>query len=60
MKPILLIPHHMVIIPALPNIFAVLFIAKTLKCRYKLGTRIIRPLYICRDRHPRLSVKYSL
>ena len=50
------ITDDMIVETSLPNVFAILLVAKTLECRYKLRTRAIRSLNIRRDRRPRLSV----
>ena len=50
------ITADMIVEPSLLNVFAILLVAKTLECRYKLRTRAIRSLNIRRDRRPRLSV----
>ena len=46
----------MIVETSLPNVFAILFVAKALECRHKLRTSAIRSLNIRRDRRPRLSV----
>ena len=43
---------HVVIEASLPNVFAILLVAKALKCRYKLRTNVVRSLNICRDSRP--------
>ena len=48
---------HVVIEASLPNVFAILLVAKALKCRYKLRTNLVRSLNICRD-SPRLSAPF--
>ena len=50
------ITDDMIVETSLPNVSAILLVAKTLECRYKLRTRAIRSLNIRRDRRPRLSV----
>ena len=53
---VIAVTNYMVVETSLPNIFAILLIAKTLECRYKLRAYAIGSFNICRDRRPRLSV----
>ena len=53
---VIAITNYMVVETSLPNVFAILLIAKTLECRYKLRAYAIGSFNICRDRRPRLSV----